>query len=64
MSSPQDASTGYAISLDALEKSAHVPLDEQVTEQAEPPPPPPIGTDELDRQRLLGITSAGRLRHD
>jgi hypothetical protein len=55
--------SSYAVSLDALEKTAHVPVDDQITEQAEPPPPPPIATEELDRQRLLGVTSAGRLRH-
>jgi hypothetical protein len=52
----------YEVSLDALEKSAHVPVDEQVTEQAEPPAPAPIADEELDRQRLLGVTAAGRLR--
>lgn len=62
MSPSRDTSTPYAIPIDDLEKSAHVPLDEQLTEQAEPLPPPPIAVEELDRQRLLGITSAGRLR--
>lgn len=61
--SPSRDNTPYAVPIDALEKSAHVPLGEQVTEQGEPPPPPPIGTDEVDRQRLLGITGAGRLRN-
>jgi hypothetical protein len=53
----------YEISLEELEKASHVPVDEQVTEQAEPPPPAPMSEEELDRQRLLGITGAGRLRH-
>lgn len=52
----------YSISLSELERAVHVPLDEQVTEQAEPPPPAPMPPEELDRQRLLGITGAGRLR--
>jgi hypothetical protein len=53
----------YDIGLDELEKSAHVPVDEQVTEQPEPPAPGPMSEEELDRQRLLGLTAAGRLRH-
>jgi hypothetical protein len=52
----------YAMKLADLEKSAHVPVEEQVTEQAEPPPPSPLEPEELDRQRLLGISGAGRLR--
>lgn len=52
----------YSISLSELEQDVHVPLDQQVTEQAEPPPPAPIPPEELDRLRLLGITGAGRLR--
>jgi hypothetical protein len=52
----------YEVSIGALEKSAHVPIDEQVTEQAEPPTTGPRSPEELDRQRLLGITGAGRLR--
>jgi hypothetical protein len=52
----------YEVSIGDLEKAAHVPIDEQVTEQAEPPPTGPLSPEELDRQRLLGITGAGRLR--
>lgn len=52
----------YAISLTALERSAHVPVEEQISEQAEPASPAPVSPAELDRQRLLGITGAGRLR--
>jgi hypothetical protein len=48
--------------MDELERSAHVPVEEQVTEQPEPPPPGPLADEELDRQRLLGVTAAGRLR--
>ena len=51
----------YAIALDELERSVRVPLDSQVTEQGEPPPPGPLSPQELDRQRLLGISGAGRL---
>jgi hypothetical protein len=46
-----------------LEKSAHVAQEDMVTEQGEPPSPSPLPEEELDRQRLLGITAAGRLRH-
>ena len=52
----------YDVSLDDLERSAHVPVDEQITEQPEPPAPGPLSDEELDRQRLLGVTAAGRLR--
>lgn len=52
----------YAMRLADLERSAHVPPDQQVTEQSEPPPPSALAPEELDRQRLLGITAAGRLR--
>ena len=52
----------YGGSLADLEASAHVPLEQQVTELAEPPAEAPISAEELDRQRLLGITGAGRLK--
>ncbi len=52
----------YAVTLEDLERTAHIPADQQVTEQAEPPASAPIAAEELDRQRLLGITSTGRLR--
>ncbi len=52
----------YSVSLSELERTVRVPVDEQVFERAEPPPPAPISAEELDRQRLLGITGAGRLR--
>ena len=51
----------YAGSLADLEDSVHVPVEAQVSEQAEPPAEAPISAEELDRQRLLGITGAGRL---
>lgn len=52
----------YSKTLAEFERSIHVPANQQVTEQAEPPPPGPMASEELDRQRLLGITGAGRLR--
>jgi hypothetical protein len=52
----------YAVTLADLQRGVHVPTEEQVTEQSEPPPAPPISDEELDRQRLLGSTGAGRLR--
>lgn len=54
--------TDYAITLDALERSARVPLYEQLTSQDEAPPPGPLAPQELDRQLLLGVTGAGSLR--
>lgn len=60
---PRRVLTGpYAITLDDLERTVRVPRDRQVSEQGEPPPPPPLPAEEIDRQRLLGITAAGRLR--
>ncbi len=58
----EPGSTKYARTLADLERSVHMPWDQQVAEQAEPPSPGPIAPEELDRQRLLGITGAGRLR--
>lgn len=52
----------YSVTLAKLERSAHIPVDQQTTEQAEPPAPDALSAEELDRQRLLGITGAGRLR--
>lgn len=52
----------YAVPVAELEKSAHVAPEDMVTEQGEPPPPSPLAEEELDRQRLLGISAAGRLR--
>jgi len=43
----------YAVTLDALENSAHVPLDDQVTEQAEPPAPDVVNEERLAQQRLV-----------
>lgn len=43
-------------------ESVHVPVEQQVSSRPEPPPAGPLAPEELDRQRLLGVTSAGRLR--
>lgn len=58
----EDDASRYSIALSELEHGVHVPVEEQGTEQAEPPPRAPIAPEELDRQRLLGITGAGHLR--
>ena len=58
---PEQSRSRYAGSLADLENSVHVPVDAQVSEQAEAPADSPISAAELDRQRLLGITGAGRL---
>jgi hypothetical protein len=52
----------YAVPVSELEASVHVAQEDMVTEQGEPPPPAPLSDEELDRQRLLGVTAAGRLR--
>lgn len=43
----------YAVPLDALERAAHVPAEDQVTEHAEPPAPDLVGEERLAAQRLL-----------
>jgi len=48
----------YAVTLAELERSTQVPYDQLVTEH-EPPPPGPLAPEDLARQRLLGISSAG-----
>lgn len=52
----------YDVTLDELERQAHVPREDQVEEQDVDPPHEVVAAEELDRQRLLGITGAGRLR--
>ena len=47
----------YAVRLDELERSAHVPLDEQTTEVPEPPAPEPL--DGPWGQQLANIRYAG-----
>ncbi len=54
-----DSGRRYAVTLAELERSTQVPYDQLVTEQAEPPPPGPLAPEDLARQRLLGISSAG-----
>lgn len=51
----------YDVTLAELEGSAHVPADQLVEEQDVTPPHDVLAPEELDRQRLLGITAAGRL---
>jgi len=48
----------YSTSIDDLERSVHVPVDQQISEQADAPADAPITAYELERQRLLGITGA------
>jgi hypothetical protein len=49
----------YAVPIDALEGSAHVPLDEQVEEHAEPPPPDVVDPERVARDRLVRIAAIG-----
>ena len=48
----------YSTSIDDLERAARVPVDQQITERPDAPADSPITTEELVRQRLLGITGA------
>lgn len=61
MTGEGDHGNRYAVSLDELERTAHVPVEDQIESQPEPPAPGPLAPEELDRLRLLGITGAGRL---
>ena len=45
--------TGYSQSLDALERTARVPRDQQVEEQDVDPPRSYVDPEDLDRMRLL-----------
>ena len=54
-----DSGRPYAVTLAELERSTQVPYDQLVMEQGEPPPPGPLAPEDLARQRLLGISSAG-----
>ena len=47
----------YTVPLDALEHSAHVPLDEQVEERPEPPAPDVVDEERGATQRLLRIAA-------
>jgi hypothetical protein len=46
----------YDASLDELEASAHVPVDEQVTTQAEAPGEAALSSAEVERQAMLRVT--------
>ena len=46
----------YSASLDELEASAHVPLDEQVTEQPEAPAQAPLTEGAVERNAMLRVT--------
>ena len=50
------------MTLAELERSAHVPVEEQVVEQETTPPHDAMAPEDLDRARLLGVTGAGRLK--
>jgi hypothetical protein len=52
----------YRVRLEALEADAHVPVAEQVEEQPTEHFHEYSSPEELDRIRLLSVTSAGRLR--
>jgi hypothetical protein len=52
----------YRIRLEALEAQAHVPVEDQVEEQATEHPHDYTSPEELDRVRLLSTVAAGRLR--
>ena len=49
----------FRISLDELEASAHVPVEDQVSAQADPPTPDLLGPDEIARLSMLRLGGAG-----
>ncbi len=51
-----DAALKFGASLDELEASAHVPIDDQVATQPETPAQAPISEDEVARQSMLRVT--------
>lgn len=55
---PKAGANKYAATLDELEASARVPVEDQVAEQAEPPSEPPLSEGEVDRQTFLRIAGA------
>jgi hypothetical protein len=61
MTAAQESSR-YSVPLSELEHDVHVPVEDQISELAEPPPPGPFSKQDVDRQLLLGVTGAGRLR--
>jgi hypothetical protein len=50
----------YRVSLAELERDAHVPLENQVTGQAEAPAESPVSPDRLNRLRAISIAHDGR----
>ena len=54
----RDMENKYAVPLDALERSAHVPLDEQTEEHPEPPAPDVLDEDRVAAQRLVRMAGA------
>jgi hypothetical protein len=48
----------YARTLDELEASARVKLEDQTAEQPEPPSEPPLTQTEVDRQAFLRVAGA------
>jgi hypothetical protein len=49
----------YAVPVDALERSAHVPLEDQVEEHAEPPTPDVIPPERVEAQKNLWLIGGG-----
>jgi hypothetical protein len=53
----EDHQTGkYSATLDELEASAHVPVDEQTTVQPEAPAQAPVSEGAVDRNAMLRVT--------
>lgn len=48
----------YAVTLDDLESSAHVPAELQKTAKADPPPPELVSEDVMERTRLIRLAGA------
>ena len=49
----------FRITLDELEASVHVPVEDQVSAQADPPTPDLLGPDEIARLSMLRLGGAG-----
>ncbi len=49
----------YAVPVDALERSAHVPLDEQIEDHPEPPTPGLVSEEQRQAQGRNWIVGAG-----
>ena len=48
----------YAMTLERLESSVHVPVEQQTSEQPEPPNPDLLGEADRDRLALLRVAGA------